>query len=135
MLQCSLKKKKRRIFLSFSVPNEPNSFSLFLIVLSLTLTVNTLTEANCRVWDEVALGLLQFAWSIFGMIWGDSHYKKDCGIVRIHVWIFQTSKLRWLHLINGLHHPLINCIWLAEIGCYLPFYSESSLTMFFVHTA
>jgi len=50
-----------------TLPNKPYLFSLFLIVLSWTLTSNMLTEA-CRVWD-VALGFLTLTWDVHS--WDD----------------------------------------------------------------
>ena len=53
--------KEKRLSVA-TLPNQPSLFSLFLIVLSWTLTFNMLTEA-CRVWD-VALGFFVVSLSI-----------------------------------------------------------------------
>ena len=56
-----------------NLPNKPYVFSLFLIVLSWTLTFNMLTEA-CRVWDVISriIAHSDLRWTC-----RDVHYEED----------------------------------------------------------
>jgi len=78
-----------------TLPNKPYLFSLFLTVLSWTLTFNMITEA-CRVWD-VALGVfLHFLWALHNLTLGWTCWDvqdRQSSLNVSHLWIIFLSMM------------------------------------------